>query len=258
MTSPRSPAFAHSGEPVDTAPVARARGVGLLLLAAVALIICGLLALGTWQLERLEWKRALIERVESRAYAAPAPLPDASAWDELSREKDEYRRVTTRGRYLHDSETLVWAVTGRGPGYWLLTPLVTAGGKVLLVNRGYLPAELAEPARRAAARPAGVVEVSGLLRFSEPGGGPLRANDPAAERWYSRDIEAIAGARGLDRVAPFFIDADDAANPGGYPLGGLTRLVFRNAHLAYALTWYGLALLIAALTLRAIWLERRR
>ena len=83
--------------------------------------------------------------------------------------------------------------------------------------------------------------VTGLLRASEPGGGFLRANDPARDRWYSRDVAAIARARGLGEVAPFFIDADATPNPGGYPVGGLTVVAFRNDHLVYALTWFGLA-----------------
>ena len=101
------------------------------------------------------------------------------------------------------------------------------------------------------------VSVTGLLRISEPGGILLRDNNPAEDRWYSRDVDAIARAQKLTNVAPYFIDADDSANSSGLPVGGLTRLSYRNVHLVYALTWYGLALLLAALTLRVIWLERR-
>jgi surfeit locus 1 family protein len=87
------------------------------------------------------------------------------------------------------------------------------------------------------------VAITGLLRPSEPDGRFLRTNQPQAERWYSRDVAAIADRRGLGPVAPFFIDADAAANPGGFPIGGMTVVSFRNAHLVYALTWFGLAAL---------------
>jgi surfeit locus 1 family protein len=92
--------------------------------------------------------------------------------------------------------------------------------------------------------------VTGLLRLTEPKGGFLRANDPAADRWYSRDVEAMAAARGLTDTAPYFIDADATPNPGGLPVGGLTVVAFRNSHLVYALTWFALALMLAALTVR--------
>ena len=82
--------------------------------------------------------------------------------------------------------------------------------------------------------------------MSEPGGGFLRANDPATGRWFSRDVAAIAASLGLDKVAPYFIDSE--RNPGdtGPPVGGLTVVDFPNNHLVYALTWGTLALMAAA------------
>ena len=228
-----------------------------LILGAIGIAIMGLVLLGNWQLRRLDWKLTLIERVESRTLAAPVAAPTAAAWSGINRETDEYRRVVIHGQFLHERETLVLALTERGSGYWVLTPLLTPAGETVLINRGYVPDAAANPAQRQAGQIDGEVSVTGLLRISEPGGILLRDNDPAAERWYSRDVDAIALARELANVAPYFIDADDTANPGGLPIGGLTRLSYRNAHLVYALTWYGLALLLAALTLRVIWLERR-
>jgi surfeit locus 1 family protein len=86
----------------------------------------------------------------------------------------------------------------------------------------------------------------GLLRLTEPKGGFLRSNDAVANRWYSRDVSAIADARGLAHVAPYFVDADAKPNPGGFPIGGLTVIRFANNHLVYALTWFALAIGLAA------------
>jgi surfeit locus 1 family protein len=90
------------------------------------------------------------------------------------------------------------------------------------------------------------VNITGLLRLSEPGGRFLRANRPAQDLWYSRDVAAIARKRGLGSTAPVFIDADATPNLRGYPVGGLTVVKFRNAHLVYAFTWFGLAALCVA------------
>ena len=141
---------------------------------------------------------------------------------------------------LNRQATLVQAVTDYGAGFWVLTPMKTDAGWTVLVNRGFVPAE-----RRAAATsgPAGVTTATGLLRITEPKGGFLRSNDPAADRWYSRDVAAIARARRLSHVAPYFIDADATPNPGGYPIGGLTVIAFPNSHLSYALTWFTMAIL---------------
>ena len=163
------------------------------------------------------------------------PAPGPSSWARITAESDAYRRVRVTGRFDHDRATLVWAATGRGEGSWLMTPL-HSGGWTVLINRGFVPATGA-----IANRPQGTVTVTGLLRMTEPGSAFLRRNDPAAGRWYSRDVAAIARARKLYPIAPYFIDAEAAPGSTGYPLAGLTVVAFRNPHLGYALTWFALA-----------------
>lgn len=198
-------------------------------LAWIAAIL-GLVALGTWQVQRLGWKRQLIAQVDARLAAGPVPAPMTAGPD------DAYRRVTATGIFA-GGDSFVQASTIRGPGWWVITPLSTHG-RVILVNRGYVAQRAAQPP------PARPVTVTGLLRLTEPGGGFLRRNDPAADRWFSRDVAAIAARRDLGSTAPYFIDADTTA-PGG-PVGGLTVVRFPNNHLPYAITWYILAIMAAA------------
>jgi surfeit locus 1 family protein len=208
-------------------------------------IVClVLLGLGTWQVERRAWKLDLIARTDARVHAAPVPAPGPSEWPGIGRD-DAYRHVRLSGRFLNDRETLVQAVTDYGAGFWVVTPLRRDDGTTVLINRGFVPGDRKDPSSREAGQIAGPVEVVGLLRPSEPGGAFLRSNDPAGNRWYSRDVAAIATARGLSDVAPYFVDADAAPNPGGLPVGGLTVVSFPNNHLVYAITWYGLALMLA-------------
>lgn len=210
---------------------------------ASCLLLAALFAgLGIWQVERRAWKLDLIARVDARVGAAPQALPTDWSGDLA------YTRVRTSGVFDHRAETRVQALTARGAGWWVLTPLRTERGTVI-VNRGFVPAE-----RRDWSRPSGPVTITGLLRASEPGGGFLRRNDAATGRWYSRDVAAIARAHGVRTVAAYFIDADATADPGGFPVGGLTVIRFRNTHLLYALTWFGLA----ALSLAGAWLAWRR
>lgn len=201
--------------------------------------------LGAWQVERRIWKLGLIARVEARVHAAPVAAPPPAAWSSLQSAAAEYRRVKAIGVLRHDKETLVDALTERGAGYWVVTPLVN-GGVTILVNRGFVPKDKADQQTRSVGQVGGPVAVTGLLRLTEPEGRFLRRNRPHQERWYSRDVAAIAKARGLCPVAPFFIDADATANPGGLPTGGLTVVRFRNTHLIYALTWFSLAALSLA------------
>lgn len=231
------------------------------LLAAVS--FCGFVALGIWQLERRAWKHALIQRVEQRVHAAPVAPPAPAEWPQLSMARDEYRRVRLAGHWLHEAEALVQASTELGSGWWVVTPLRQADGTVVLVNRGYVPPQRRERGLPAVGNPAGnpaeQVVVVGLLRISEPGGGFLRRNQPSVERWFSRDVAAIAAARGLHGVAPYFVDAQagPAPDPEG-PVAGLTVISFRDNHLVYALTWLALAAMVLALAVMAVRLERCR
>ncbi|RFB84887.1 hypothetical protein B5K11_32670 [Rhizobium leguminosarum bv. trifolii] len=219
----------------------------MIFCVCLALLVAALAALGTWQVQRLAWKRDLIVRVDQRVHAAPAPAPAQADWGKVNAADDEYRRVTATGTLANDKETLVYASTVLGPGYWVMTPLTLADGAVILVNRGFVPIDRRDPATRREGKLSGPVEITGLMRMTEPKGSLLQSNDLAADRWYSRDIAAIAEKRGIGAVAPYFIDADATANPGGLPVGGLTIIHFPNNHLVYALTWYGLAAMALAL-----------
>jgi surfeit locus 1 family protein len=235
------------------------RGVHLLLAALALLLVVLFSGLGTWQVFRLQWKLDLIARVDARVHAAPAAPPSVARWAGITAESDEYRRVQVSGSYLYEYTTPVQALTEQGAGYWLLTPLCTSDGHVIIVNRGFIPAEPGARTRYAPRRSAGypcataaggAVQLVGLLRISERGGAFTRANNPAENRWYSRDVAAIAAARGLPSTltAPFFVDAAAGQNPPGspdQPQGGLTVVSFHNTHLVYALTWYALALMVA-------------
>lgn len=221
-------------------------------LVALALF-AGLVALGSWQVQRRTWKLDLIERVDARAHAAAVNAPMREQWTRVSAASDEYRHVRVTGTFTPDADTYVQAVTERGAGFWVLTPLKLADGTVVIVNRGFVPPEL----RGRVAQASGAVSVTGLLRLAEPHGGFLRRNDPAANRWFSRDVQAIATARGVTNAAPWFIDADAGPADANAPVGGLTVIAFANNHLVYAITWYTLALMVAAAAWRLMREERR-
>lgn len=230
-------------------------GLCLLALNLVGLALAaGLAGLGTWQVQRRAWKLDLIALVEARIAASPAPPPGRERWPAITAASDEYRRLSLNGSYLAGKTTLVQAVTVLGGGFWVLSPLQTESG-LILVNRGFVPSDRRDAAETSL--PEGRVAVTGLLRLSEPGGAFLRANDPAADRWYSRDVAAIAQARGLSDVAPYFVDAQASPGQDGLPVAGLTVTSFSNNHLVYAITWYVLAAMVLAALVQANRLSRR-
>jgi surfeit locus 1 family protein len=206
--------------------------------AALAALIV-LLSLGTWQVERLRWKEALIAARDARL-AAPAELlpaqADWPAWD--------FRRVEVQGTFRHDLEQLFGASGHAGEvGHHVLTPLVRADGTALLVDRGWVPADKAHPATRREGLPEGPVTVTGIARYrgDHVTNWFTPANQPEQAMWFSYDLPGLEAALGL-ALLPVVVEADDRPNPGGLPIGGLTRIALTNNHLQYAITWYGLAL----------------
>ncbi|UDF05670.1 SURF1 family protein [Asticcacaulis sp. AND118] len=226
----------------------------LIAFFAVSVVVLALTALGVWQVQRLMWKTALIETVNARVHRAPQPLvAGPGGWPAFTPANDEYRRVTLSGHFRHDKETQVYALTDLGAGYWVMTPLETAGGTVI-INRGYVPTELRAPETRAQGQVPGEVQVTGLVRMSQDKGWLFsQPNDPAKDQWFLRDVAQIARARGVS-TPNWFIDAEAATVSGGWPRGGLTVVRFTNNHLVYALTWFTLA---AGLAGGSLWLVRR-
>ena len=242
--------------------------VALLTLMAAAFFSV-FVALGVWQLERRTWKLDLIERVAQRLNATPAPVPPPAQWARFDAAAHTYQPVHLEGHWLPGKLALVQATTALGAGYWVLVPLQQANGTQVLVNRGFVPQAQRSHwlkisvSDSAAHEP--LVALNGLLRASEPGGGFLRRNDPGAQRWHSRDVRALALALALPHAAPFFVDAglpdppnSRALDPrqsiiGPWPRPGLTVVHFANNHLVYAVTWFGLALMIAW----AVWVVAR-
>ena len=201
-----------------------------------------LFGLGSWQMVRLDWKTDLIAERTAQLEAPPIVLPT----DDGDLLAVMWAPVKLTGRFLHDQEIFLAARSQRGNvGSHVLTPFVSDAGPTVLVNRGWVPDERRDPARRAAAQVEGTVSVVGLVT---PGAGRnsfTPDNDPATSFWLSVDYAAMGTAVGRD-LQPVVIDADATPNEGGFPLGAQTRLNIPNDHLQYAITWYLLALTLVA------------
>ena len=245
------------------APARRPTRLGLALAAGVALIAFAILiALGTWQVRRLAWKEDLLQKIETRMHAAPVPLPPESEWATLDPESYEYLRVEATGVFENDKEALIFRASGPNeglstPGYVVMTPLRLPSGAHVIVARGFVPEERKDPATRREGQVEGEVTVTGLLRAPEPRNMFTPADNPAKDLWFTRDPALIARHFGLERTAPFSIDADPTPIPGGWPKAGVTPVNIPNNHLSYALTWYGLAATLAAFCAYLLWRGRR-
>jgi surfeit locus 1 family protein len=235
---------------VNTAPRTRSRG---LLLPGLSALVClaVLVALGTWQLQRKAWKEGLIAALNERGTAAPVALPPPDQWQRLNQQREEFRRVSFAAEFLPGEEALVYTSGSAlrpdvsGPGYWVLAPAHIPGGAIVVVNRGFVPEGRQNPQSRGASQGSSGMIV-GALRWPEAPSLFTPDNDTAHNLWFARDIAAIAAAKHWGPVAPFYVEQETPVPPGGLPKPGPIRPTLPNNHLQYALTWYGLALVLLA------------
>jgi surfeit locus 1 family protein len=214
----------------------------LWLLPGLALLV----GLGIWQIERMHEKEALIATVQSGISAPPVLLAEALA---LGPVNAEWRHVRVTGHFLHDKELYVFARGQMGAvGVDIVTPLVLEDGGTVLIDRGFVPEALHESRTRQAAQITGEVSLTGVLRLSQQPGLFTPAPNAVTRLWFVKDVPSMAKAVGVT-VPSLIIEADATPNPGGWPLGGQTRVEFPNDHLQYAVTWFGLALALAGVYL---------
>jgi len=212
------------------------------LFSLMSLVLLAILIwLGVWQIHRLHWKLGLIAQVNRNLSLPPISLDAA-----LKLGKDaEYHHVALTGHFDHAKEGYAYGIANGVPVYHVLTPFITEDGRTMLVDRGIVPEELRDPAKRRGGNAKGSQRVVGVWRKPDPPGS-FTPNAGASQRiWFTRNVDWVARADHLRFAAPALLEADATPNPGGWPKGGQTIVTFRNEHLQYAITWFGLALVLA-------------
>ena len=219
---------------------------GLHVAALTGLAI--LISLGTWQVKRLAWKEGLIASIQTRMASAPEPLPAVEARFKTEGDVDYYP-VTFSGLVLKDHEQYFLSTFDGQSGWNIYAPLQLADGRVLMLNRGFVPYELRDPSKRPGSQPEGVQTISGLAR-NPLNGKPssiVPDNDPKSNTWYWKDLSGMAASAGIapDRLLPFFVDDWSEAKSRALPVTRTTIVCLPNNHLQYAFTWFGLAAALA-------------
>jgi cytochrome oxidase assembly protein ShyY1 len=250
----------------------RARGLrdGLLVPTVfVALVLALLVGLGTWQVQRKAWKENLIATFNHKLSAPPEQLPPPAQWSSFTQDKDEFRRVTLTVTFKgNDARVYTNGSALRpdvdGVGTWIFAP-ATVDGATLVIDRGFVPDTStfvgADASARKAAPAAETLEgqtqkIVGVLRWPEERGAFTPNDDVAHNLWFTRDPQGMARARHWGNVPAFYIEQESPVPPGGYPKPGKLVPALRDAHLQYAITWFGMALVLVGVY--GAWLVRRR
>jgi len=221
---------------------------GLLIPALLAFAL--LIGLGVWQLQRKAWKEGLIASLTAQLAVPSVALPGPAAWPGLDQASREYRRVTFAADFDNAKEALLFAAPSTfrpdvsEPGYWVFTPATLQGGGTVMVNRGFVPDGRQDQKTRPQGEIAGPVQITGALRWPEERHWFTPNDEPAHNLWFSADPAAMAAAKGVGPVAPFYVEQESPTPPGGLPRPGKLVVSLPDNHLQYALTWFGLALVL--------------
>jgi len=221
-----------------------------------------LLGLGFWQLERKAWKEGLIATLNAKLAAPASDLPTPEAWPGLTAERDEFTRVRLTATFLPGRDALVFTNGSplrpdvKGIGYWVFTPARLADGRLIAINRGFVPEAQGSAARLPADAAPAPVDMVGALRWPEPRGAFTPADDLSRGMFFVRDIPAMAAALGWGDVPAVYIDLESPAPAGPGPRPGPLAVSLPNRHFEYAITWFGLAASLVAVF--GFWVASRR
>lgn len=203
--------------------------------------------LGTWQMQRLEWKREILTQIDSRIGGDPAPLP---ATGDADPETDRYQPVLLNGTIEADESYVLVSRKRVGAGYLVISPFVTQDGRRILVDRGFIPVE-----DRDVDRSSGPKEINGNLHWPDDRTSSTPENDIAGNTWFARDVAVMAEELGTE---PLLVIARNMSppDPGVTPLPVDTSGI-PNDHLQYAITWFSLAAVWLIGTIALVWRLRQ-
>jgi len=221
-------------------------------------------ALGTWQVQRLKWKVALIDELEEKLQREPMTLPKRINLNAIP--DFAFRKVMLKGHWDTKHAILLGPRVRNGTnGYHLVVPLVRDNGSTVLVDRGFVSKELADSCKTHLE--SGEVEILGMLRTSHVRNNFTPDNHPERNEWFWADVDAMAEYAGGEKagVQPVFVEEIFEGHAGdissrlkhGIPIGRAPVVDVRNSHASYVATWYALSAFTSVMFVRLL-MKRRQ
>lgn len=229
-------------EATQTIPTSRRRGFNRPRPIPLLFFIAGFgltIAMGTWQVERLAWKEGLIKEIAAAneqvpLTSLPTTKPELAAL--------EFRKATVSGHWVPDVEFALAPRYFNGKfGYALIAPLKLTDGRIVLINRGWVPADKKSPEKRPETLLQGDATLTGMIRTTVERNYFTPENQPAKNVWFGRDIDQMAAFAQLENVAPAMLDLVGTQDAKSLPVPSDGTIRLRNDHLSYIITWYGIA-----------------
>lgn len=195
-----------------------------------------LLSLGTWQMQRLDWKQELLAEMESRIAAPAIPLPATA-----TEADDEYIAVTLTGTPTGQELHVLSSGSAAGTGYRVISAWVTNDDRRVMVDMGVMPLDA-----KAIAPTLTEQTITGNLFWPDDAAATSPAPDLNANIWFARDTAAMAEA--LD-TEPLMVALRTTTAPDPrVTIVPVNTSGIKNDHREYAITWFLLAFVWAAMT----------
>lgn len=207
---------------------------------------CLLIVLGVWQSSKVADKNAVIADAEQRLAAPSSALPDVP-----DAQRDNYKRVVIEGRFVNAEESyFLTSQTLKGPGFSVIVPFETTDGRRVLVDRGYVPQNLRDPAARAATTIEGQTKVEGVLRWPDDTSSWTLDADQSKREFYSREVGPLSDFMNTE---PLMVLASETSG-SDWPRGSKSQVNIRNSHLPYAIQWFLIAAIWAVMSI--LWIRK--
>ena len=201
-----------------------------------------LFSFGTWQVKRLFWKEALIEKYITQSQSNPIKNPSKLDFSNIN----EFKSVELSGSFLHKDEIYITGKTYEGnAGFHVITPFNLSNNKIILINRGWVSESYRNPEKRGFSLVEGQIHLKGIIRYPQKKGYFVPENDGKNGFWFTiKPIEIInfLNLNSNKVINNYYIDALRQGKKLTLPIGVTGNPKLRNQHLSYAVTWYGLAL----------------
>ena len=203
-----------------------------------------LFQLSYWQVERLEWKNEVIERLDAEYQKDPKQHQfNFAALQALQAEELPIRYGQVSGKFIYDKEILVGPKTYEGDiGYHVVTPFELNDSGYILVNRGWVKDTLKDNIKKRSSNENVIVQ--GIFRKTDWNKFTPN-NSPENNIWMKLDLKEIAQVKELSPVAPVMLFASDVSHDIAPIILQDTTWYPRNKHQQYAIFWatMGLALI---------------
>ena len=203
-----------------------------------------LVVLGTWQINRLEWKTNVLTEIERKLSADPIELPDT-----VEKSEDQYRSIRMEGKFLEKELHVLTSIKFKGPGYRIIAPFLGNDGRVVMVDRGFV-----KESEKSKSRSLESTSIIANLLWPDEIDSFTPQPNLGLNIWFARELDKMAQELNSEPILLVLRETEVLKGPEPQPIG----INIPNNHLGYAVTWFALAFVWFCMTVYLVWRVKQK